>query len=87
MLYCKQCQRVYPGKRGGTEELLLYSVMLLDAKEKSHFCDPGCYEAYRKEQYAPSKMEDNIERLQSMHGVRNAWRERNQAVKLQLKIN
>lgn len=88
MLYCKQCQTAHPGKRGDAEELLLYSVMLLNATEKSYFCDPACYDAYKKENYyKPQKWEEVVENAQSKQFVRDAWRERNQAVKLQLQIN
>ena len=76
MLYCKQCQTAHPGKRGDTEELLLYRVMLLNATEKSYFCDPGCYDAYRKDHYAPHTWEDVVESAQSKQFVRGAWKNR-----------
>ena len=76
MLYCKQCQKAHPVKRGEAGELLLYSVMLLDATEKSYFCDPACYDAYRKEKYAPQKWEEAVQSAQSKQRVRDAWRER-----------
>lgn len=76
MLYCKQCQKAHSGKRGEAGELLLYSVMLLNATEKSYFCDPACYDAYKKEHYAPQKWEEVMESAQSKQFVRDAWRER-----------
>ena len=76
MLFCKHCQKAHPGKRGEAEELLLYSVMLLDATEKSYFCDPACYDAYKKENYKPQQWEDAAESAQSKQFVRDAWQQR-----------
>lgn len=78
MLYCKQCQTAHPGKRGEVGELLLYSVMLLDATEKSYFCTPACYDAYKKENenYKPQKWEDAAESAHSKQFVRDAWQQR-----------
>ena len=80
MLYCKSCAAAHPGMRGGPEELVLYSVMLLDATEKSFFCDPACYERYNRER-KDCKHDVFCERP----AVRMSWRERSVAMKLALK--
>lgn len=83
-MYCEQCRTVHPGVRGGPEESMLYSVMLLkgpeklSGPEKSFFCNPGCYELYRKtsKTYAPEKFADREERLARTWHMRENWKER-----------
>lgn len=80
-MYCKQCKTVHPGVRSGPEERMLYSVMLLGGPEKSFFCNPSCYELYRKETYAPENYVDREERLAGVHYLRENWKERSTEVK------
>lgn len=80
-MYCKQCKAVHPGIRTGPEERMLYSVMLLGGPEKSFFCNPGCYELYRKETYAPEKFVDREDRLSRVWDLREDWKERSSEVK------
>ena len=80
-MYCKQCKAVHPGVRTGPEELVLYRVMLLNATEKSFFCNPACYELYRKETYAPEKFVQREKRLADVWHLRENWKERSFEVK------
>ena len=62
---------------------MLYSVMLLGGPEKSFFCNPGCYELYRKNPkiYAPEKFVDRENRLAGVWHLRENWKERSAEAK------
>lgn len=47
-MYCENCRAVHPGRRGEAAEGLLYTVMRLDATQKSMYCNPACYEMHKR---------------------------------------
>ena len=62
---------------------MLYSVMLLDATEKSFFCNPACYARYNNNRpllMPGGLMHDILRKMQ----MRAAWQQRSAAVKLAL---
>jgi hypothetical protein len=84
-LPCAQCGALHPGKPGSVEEGMMFTVMLLNATEKSFFCDPKCYEAYRNANYEQPKgfYIDHIERA-PLFQRRYEWRLRSDALKKKL---
>jgi hypothetical protein len=56
-VWCKHCGAKHAHvERGTASEKHVYSVMLLDATEKSFFCTPKCCDEYRSENYHPSRL-------------------------------
>ena len=70
---CKHCGAVHAKvERGVAFEQLVYSVMLLDATEKSFFCNPKCYDAYRAEKHPGSYITDEVAYARQQWAARQA---------------
>ena len=70
---CKWCGAVHRNaERGLASEQLVYSVMLLDATEKSFFCDPKCYDAYRVKEHPGSHISDQVAYARQLWQTRQA---------------
>lgn len=87
-LICAQCGKLHPGEPGSVYETLLYRVMLLNATQKSFFCDPGCYETFRNQKYKQPLVFyiDWIER-KPMFEMRYRWRQRTADLRQKLNLS